>query len=631
MSDTQPPPEPDQCSRTPVDMEVLKYNSTAHYLEDLTRKMIAELLTHDFRNSSLLNKHEHEDFIFASTGDGNDCPLPYFQGRQNHFDAMDHLFKQDPTYKMELHNPVALVHRGTRKAEVYSVVALDNVDFGLDNSKDFQSDYHVDRTASVTPANPHEHLEVLGYKSTKRYLEDLGRRMMIAYFSPDLKDSLLLQRHEHDDFIYSDAGGIPSERPLPYFRGRQEHHELLQKFLQQNPTYKKEILNVTAKVHRGTRKAEVYHTAIEKWQTDGHLELESIWQMVIEPHDNRLYYFLQLHGVQLDQCPLHTVTQNYTITSGQSTSFIPVQATETITSYDYICSGDIPTATAQPQKVRRQNGPQESCVAYLARYRNNNGINAACSCVVESLPSATVITETEIVPTGTTVTITSTRVGRGVLTSGVTTSTSISLATITTTSIESRNATVPNVVPVTTTTGTSYITTRIPTATPIPTSFRLTVTLDDQNLTARAVDVNAGRALAFSPDNGGNTFAINADSDLVNNNLFLTVLTEVEPNVIPFLFWENPSQVPSNSSILNVDACEGVLRAAGEDVGEDVWALCEFDELLLLALGTRELFEGNPETCSVVEVGLDPGFVDVPSNSTVTPRGLLGKRYPLVK
>ena len=122
MPNAQVPPKLDEESRPPVGMEVLKYNSTAHYLEDLTRKMIAELLTPDFRNSPLLLRHEHEDFMFASTGDGINCPLPYFQGRQNHFDAMEQLFQQDPTYTMEVHNPVALVHRGTRKAEVYSMV-----------------------------------------------------------------------------------------------------------------------------------------------------------------------------------------------------------------------------------------------------------------------------------------------------------------------------------------------------------------------------------------------------------------------------------------------------------------------------------------------------------------------------
>ncbi|KAF2170212.1 hypothetical protein M409DRAFT_19814 [Zasmidium cellare ATCC 36951] len=325
-----------------------------------------------------------------------------------------------------------------------------------------------------------------------------------------------------------------------------------------------------------------------------------------------------------------TVTQNYTITSGQSTSFIPVQATETITSYDYICSGDIPTATAQPQRAKRQANPTASCSAYLARYRNNNGINAACSCVVDSLPSATTITETEIVPTGTTVTLTLTRNNRGVLTSGVTTSTSISLATVTTTSIESRNATVPNIVPVLTTTGTSYTTTTLTTATPIPTSFRLTVTLDSQNLTGRAIDVNDGRALAFYPDAGGNDFAINADSELVNNNLFLTVLTEVAPNDIPFLFWQNPEQVPRDQDILGVSACNGTLSATSVGAGE-VFALCEgLNENRLLALGSRELFENNPETCAVVEVRLDPAFVAVPSNSTVTPRGVLGARYHLM-
>ncbi|KAF2170211.1 hypothetical protein M409DRAFT_51954 [Zasmidium cellare ATCC 36951] len=115
------------------------------------------------------------------------------------------------------------------------------------------------------------YLEVLNYTSTARYLEDLCRRLMAEYLSPNFRNSSFINRHVHKDFTWNDAGTMLGDGPLPHFRGRQDHFKVWEKFQQENPTYVAEAYNYTAKVHRGTRTAEVYFTTLEKWMSNGRL------------------------------------------------------------------------------------------------------------------------------------------------------------------------------------------------------------------------------------------------------------------------------------------------------------------------------------------------------------------------
>lgn len=144
-------------------------------------------------------------------------------------------------------------------------------------------------------ANPKEQ-----YKSTAQYLEDLQRKMMSEYWTPNFRDSPLLKRHEHEvsyptlleaknhltrfahlliflpsllqDFWYGDAALC--DRSSTTFQGRENHFELLEQLRRFNPTLHLELHNLSVVVHRGGRKAEVFCTVLENRSKDGMLRTQ---------------------------------------------------------------------------------------------------------------------------------------------------------------------------------------------------------------------------------------------------------------------------------------------------------------------------------------------------------------------
>lgn len=117
--------EPDGDSRS---IWIPECRSTALYLEDLQRKIMAEFLTEDFRNSPILRKHLDKNYMILHTSVA-ESPLPFGSNREEVFDNMEMAIKQDKALAWTIDHVVVNVHRGTRTAEVWFVVQASNTEY----------------------------------------------------------------------------------------------------------------------------------------------------------------------------------------------------------------------------------------------------------------------------------------------------------------------------------------------------------------------------------------------------------------------------------------------------------------------------------------------------------------------
>lgn len=95
--------------------------STALYLDDLQRKIMAEYQTNDFRNSPLLRKHIDENYMMLHSSTSEN-PLPFARNREEVFDNVEMALKHDKAFAWTIDNVSVNVHRGTRTAEIWFVV-----------------------------------------------------------------------------------------------------------------------------------------------------------------------------------------------------------------------------------------------------------------------------------------------------------------------------------------------------------------------------------------------------------------------------------------------------------------------------------------------------------------------------
>lgn len=98
-----------------------KQGATALYLADLVRTLMAECQTRGFRASPLVLRHFDKNYtmIVRSVAEN---PLPFAGNREELFDNLERAIKDDESFAWTVDNISVNVHRGSRTAEVYSVI-----------------------------------------------------------------------------------------------------------------------------------------------------------------------------------------------------------------------------------------------------------------------------------------------------------------------------------------------------------------------------------------------------------------------------------------------------------------------------------------------------------------------------
>lgn len=97
-------------------------------------------------------------------------------------------------------------------------------------------------------------------QSTASYLEDLTAAMAMEWANEEPERSNLMQKHLHPDFV---AGDQETHDCLLKFFARSDK-ERLEWAKHVNDQRDIEVYNVTAKVHRGTKRAEVFFLTRQK-------------------------------------------------------------------------------------------------------------------------------------------------------------------------------------------------------------------------------------------------------------------------------------------------------------------------------------------------------------------------------
>lgn len=91
---------------------------TAVYLEKLQRTVMAEFMKKNFRKSPILRKHISEHYTMANSS-VCDCPIPLGVGREEVFDNVETICREEPGVGIEIHGVTAVVRRGNTRAVVY--------------------------------------------------------------------------------------------------------------------------------------------------------------------------------------------------------------------------------------------------------------------------------------------------------------------------------------------------------------------------------------------------------------------------------------------------------------------------------------------------------------------------------
>lgn len=103
--------------------------STASYLEDLTRILFTTIKPGVAGNLTLLRKHLHPDFVLVNES-VHDCLIPQAKGIDATMALIESYAKSEMVCQLEPFNVTALVHRGTRHAQVYFTMRESAISFG---------------------------------------------------------------------------------------------------------------------------------------------------------------------------------------------------------------------------------------------------------------------------------------------------------------------------------------------------------------------------------------------------------------------------------------------------------------------------------------------------------------------
>ncbi|KAK4500163.1 hypothetical protein PRZ48_008349 [Zasmidium cellare] len=276
-----------------------EYTSTAAYLEDLTLRISAELRTPEPRSSPIVLKHVSEDFMLANA-EVHECPVPFAGCREHFFEILEQHLKSGGAFAQEITNVSVNVQKGSKRAVVFMAVHERGPVNGKILSREGVSVMHWERSTEDHGAIRQQEAPSNGGcaiawtppgQSTAAFLEDMMHALIAEFIrNRNFLASDLYRKHVHPDVTMMGFRGHTTDAVERYVEG----DELGWVF---------EVHNMTAKIRRGTREADVYYTVREREdaRSGGKMLMkevcaEALWQRRVEDGVWQLYRLTLLYG-----------------------------------------------------------------------------------------------------------------------------------------------------------------------------------------------------------------------------------------------------------------------------------------------------------------------------------------------